>query len=142
MDKLSNQIKQFEDQLLKLKRNGECLKANDATMKFEAMTPGDLILGRDSIVKKVESKTEQSDDPSANIASVENGESASVVNDGSLPTSDDTSTSNVSKIVENVYPKAHGIEKIKGKPFEVASVSDASKINTNGVSDASFSEGM
>lgn len=125
-EKFSNQIKQLEDQLLELKRSEKYSKENDTIMEFETITAGDIIFGRDSIEKKIENQTEQSDDPSTNIVSVENGESTNVMNDDAVP-------------------KSHETENTKGKPTKItlcASDSDASKINTNIISAVIFTEGM
>ena len=109
-------------------------------MEFETIAAGDIIFGRDSIEKKVENPTEQSDDPSTNIVSVEIEESTNVAKDGSLLTSDETSTSNISKTMEDAVPKSHEIENTKVS-LCVSDSSDASKINTNPSSTVIFTEG-
>ena len=145
-EKFLNHIKQLDDQLSDFKRSCKCSKEeNDAITEFETLTPGDIIFGRDYIAKKIENRTEQSDDPSTNIVSVENGELANVINDGSLLTSDEIPTPNNLKSTASGVPKAHGAENIKGKPTEetlCASDSDVSKIHTNGISAVLFNEGM
>jgi len=133
IEKFSSHIKQLEDQLSDSNESdNNCIK-DDTIMKFEAIPAGNILFDRDSIGKRIENRTEQSDDPSANIVSVENGESTNVKNDRSVLTSDEISTPNISK---NVVPKAHETENMKGKPTVTlcASDSDVSKINTNGIS--------
>ena len=145
IEKLSKQIKTLEDQLSELKQSHNGIKDNNNTvMEFEAMSPGDILFRRDSIEKKIEIPIEQSDDPSTNIVSVENGEATNITNDGNLLASDETSTLKTSKTMEETVCKIQETENTNLKPSKAAlcdSISDTTQININGVSSMVFSEG-
>lgn len=145
IEKFSNQIKALEDQLSELKQSHNGIQDNNNTvMEFEAMSPGDILFRRDSIEKKIEIPIEQSDDPSTNIVSVENGEATNITNDGNLLPSDETSTLNVLKTMEETVCKVQETENMNLKPSKAAlfgSVSDTTKVSTDGVSSVVFSEG-
>lgn len=145
IEKFSNRIKQLEDQLSELKQSDKCSRENGTIMKFETITSSGIIIGRDSNGKKPENRAEQSDDPSTNIVSVENGESTNAMADGNLLTSDESSTPNNPKNIENEAPKGHETENTKDKPSKVtlsASDSNVFKTNINALSTLIFNEGM
>ena len=147
IEKFANTIKNLEDQLSELKRRDKSNQSSGTMMEFETMIPADIIFGRDSIeTTKIGNRSEQSDDPSTNIVSVENGESVNISNDESLPTCDETSIPNSSKnATESAVQKADELEKVKGEPTNVTicpSETDIAKIKTNKTSATMFNEGM
>ena len=143
IEKLSNQIKELKHQLLELKQTeNKSIKENDSIMEIETTTPAGILLGRDSVEKRP-NPPEQSDDPSTNIVSVENGESINTASDGILLTSDDASTSKVSKSVEDgpSLSKENVTAEIKSIATKVTLCASKSEVST-GVASSSVNEGM
>ena len=103
-----------------------------------------VVFGPDSVQKKTENRAEQSDNPSANIVSVENGKLTNATNDRSQLTSDETTTVKVTKNKVEMAPMAHEIEPMKRDESEVdfCSSSEVSKTKTNEISGVFLNEGM
>ena len=142
IEKFSNQIKKLQEQLSDSETNLARSKENDTeSMEPDVATSTDN--SRDCIKKNADITANQSDDPSANIPSVKNGESTNVTNDGSLLTSDETKTGIATKNPEEIAPKAHETENVKGDESKTGfrSSSDVSKTNTSGTSGLILSEG-
>ena len=139
IDKFSNHIMQLENRLSELRRSDKLMDNHGAVMEFERMPQDNIIFGRDSIEKKTDIRTEQSDDPSANIVSVENDESG---NDRILP--DEMPAPNISKNAENLAEKGHE-SSVKGKQTNYLlcpSATNTSKLDANETSPLTLGEGM
>mmetsp|Transcript_20188 Transcript_20188/g.41918 ORF Transcript_20188/g.41918 Transcript_20188/m.41918 type:complete len:734 (-) Transcript_20188:673-2874(-) len=138
IDKFSNHIMQLENRLSELRRSDKLMDNHGAVMEFERMPQDNIIFGRDSIEKKTDIRTEQSDDPSANIVSVENDESG---NDRILP--DEMPAPNISKNAENLAEKGHE-SSVKGKQTNYLlcpSATNTSKLDANETSPLTLGEG-
>jgi len=129
-EKFTNSIIQLEFNLSQLKRKDQTKKSNSTIMEFESTFPG-----RDSIKKKKEDRAEKSDDPSTNIVSLEDGESANTIN-ADVP-SNSNETTNISKnLTGNAYHTTVAKNKSKGNTTEVICVAagDMSKAKMEGIS--------
>ena len=94
VDKFTKNIKDIEEKLTELEDREKTNQTNDDIADFEAIVPANIIFGRDSIENtKLTNQIDQSDDPSTNMVSVENGESATnTINDEGLLTCGENSS--------------------------------------------------
>ena len=101
-----------------MKRKDQTKKPNSTITEFESTFPG-----RDSIKKKIENRTEQSYNPSTNIVSLENGESANTINAG-IPSSCNETTNISKKLTANAGHTTLARDKSKCNTTEVTCVAE------------------
>mmetsp|Transcript_43531 Transcript_43531/g.49071 ORF Transcript_43531/g.49071 Transcript_43531/m.49071 type:complete len:1967 (-) Transcript_43531:117-6017(-) len=121
-DNFMSNVKDIEEQLLEFKCQEKINRASDTIMKFEAVVPAEIIFGRDSIENtKFVNRIDQSDDPSTNMVSVENGESANdTINDEGLPMCGETSSpESLKNETDDTIQNVHGLDNVKDEPTSI-----------------------
>lgn len=141
-------VKNIEEQLSELKCQDKINRASDTIMKFEAVVPADIIFGRDSIENtKLVNRIDQSDDPSTNMVSVENGDSANdTINDEGLPMCGETSSpESLKNETDDTIQNVHGPDNVNDEPTSIifgSSEGNMTKNETKHISTLVLNEGM
>jgi len=141
-------VKDIEEKLLEFKCKEKINRASDTIMEFEAVVPADIIFGRDSIENtKFVNRIDQSDDPSTNMVSVENGESANdTINDEGLPMCGETSSpESLKNETDDTIQNVHGLDNVKDEPTSIIFGSleaNITKDETKHISTLVLNEGM
>ncbi|MGK3742463.1 MAG: hypothetical protein ACI90V_009319 [Bacillariaceae sp.] len=150
VEKFTSNIKDIEEHLSELKCQDKTNLTSETITEFEAVVPADIIFGRDSIENtKMMNRIDQSDDdPSTNMVSVENGESANnTINDDGPPTRGETCSPDSLKndADDNTIQNVHGLDNVKDEPTSIIlgpSETIIIKNETNNLSDLVLNEGM
>jgi hypothetical protein len=151
IEKFTSNIQDIEEQLSELKCQDKTNLASETITEFEAVVPADIIVGRDSIENtKMMNRIDQSDDPSTNMVSVENGESANnLINDEGLPTRGETcSPDSLKNDADNTIQNVHDLDNVKDEPPSIilgpseTSETNITKYETDNLSDLVLNEGM
>ena len=143
IEKFTRYIKQLEDQLIYLNPKDNCKKQDDTTLEFETSAPTDLAMHSKFSAKKIAENTGQCENQSDVLVTLGNEESTNPVRDLSEFISKKKTPIQKNSKLNQIFSGTQKTGEIteSTKVNLSASDSDATKVTTSGISEATFNEG-